>query len=358
MLERSLPIRFDPAAEAPNWCQALDVWFPADKDGGRRAALQEFFGYICLAHAKYKRALVLYGESNTGKSVPVMVAKALVGEKYTCQLGVSDMDDPTRRAVLKGKALNIMTELSADALINDGGFKTLVSTEEPIMLDQKYVAAEMYTPTSKHVIATNNLPRINDHTSATFNRLLIIPFDQEIPEKFQDRNLLDRLKQELPGILRWAADGAARLLARQGQWPEIEASNAILNQYRLEMNPMEQFVRERLERAEGGIIPTQHLAHQFNLWNIGHRNFNIGKVTNLLKKALRSEGAVIKSTRIGGRVIRALHGYQLAREVGPKDLCAGEMTGTVDEDGDEIVEGVPVLHAENERRSPVCDEDW
>ncbi len=344
MLDRCLPVRYESGASAPRWLAALDQWFPPDKDGGRRAALQEFFGYVCLAHARYKRALVLYGDTNTGKSVPVMLAKALVGSEFTCQLSVVDMDDPQRRAVIKGKALNIMTELSASAMVADGGFKTLVSTEEPVLLDAKYITPEMYVPTAKHIIATNNLPKLSDHTAATFNRLLIIPFDEAIPESKQDRGLLEKLQAELPGILTWAAEGAQRLVARHGQWPVVEASRAILTTYRDEMNPLKQFMAERLIPAKDALVPLQKLTETFNQWNKGQRHFGVKQVGKLLRDAgFRN---AIKEVRVRGTgepdydglVLTCLMGYRIAGAL-PAALRASQTTGKMNEAGLEIMEG-------------------
>ena len=55
------------------------------------------------------------------------------------------MDDPRRCYMLVGKRLNVMTELTTDALMADGGFKTLVSTGEPVLIDPKFKPAFMYT---------------------------------------------------------------------------------------------------------------------------------------------------------------------------------------------------------------------
>lgn len=334
LLERSLPVAWKGGGECPTWMKALAIWFPEKTDAGRTGALQEFFGYICLAHARYKRAAVLYGESNTGKSVPAMVAKALVGDEYTCSISVEHMDDPVRLALIKGKALNIMTEVSAEALIADGGFKTLVSTEEPIMLDAKYKPPETYISTAKHLIVTNNLPRLNDHTSATFNRLLILPLDVIIQEGDQDRELLAKLKAELPGILRWAAEGARRLVGRQGQWPDVPASRAIMTSYRDEMNPMRQFLRERMIAADDKMVPLQLLAKRFNEWNMGARNVGIKGVGKLLRAA--GLGSALKVAKYDGRAITCLLGYRLAGPINDA-LLVGASTGTVDEGGLEVM---------------------
>jgi P4 family phage/plasmid primase-like protien len=310
MLERVLPVRWNPDATAPKWESALATWFPPAADGGRSTALQEFFGYICTSHAKYKQALLLYGDSDTGKSVPPMVAKMLVGHDFSCQLGVEDMDDPQRRSVLKGKALNIITELSAEALIADGGFKTLVSTEEPVLLDEKYKAPEMYISTAKFMISTNNLPRLNDHTSATFNRLLIVPFDRVLTAAEQDRGLLAALEHELEGILRWAAEGAARLFARGGQWPTVEAARSVLDGYKDELNPVRQFLLERALPDASALIPLHNFANVFNQWAAGSRRRTVKEVGRLLRGA--GYGKAIRVARFEKRPITCLAGFKFA----------------------------------------------
>ena len=74
---------------------------------------------MCLSHAHFKRALVLFGEGDTGKSLVAKVLEMIVGKAFTCSLPVDQMDDPRRRAVIVGKRLNIMTELSADSMISE-----------------------------------------------------------------------------------------------------------------------------------------------------------------------------------------------------------------------------------------------
>jgi len=242
-LERVLPWNWDPNVDCPLWRDFLDDSF-GDHEGGEAAALQEFFGYIAMSHACYKKALLLYGPTNTGKSVVEKVATMLVGAEACCTLSVEDMDDPRRRAVIKGKALNTMTELPAEAMIADSGFKTMVSTEDPVLLDQKYKVAERYVPTAKHLIACNTLPRLSDRTEATFGRLLIVPFKRMVEEGRQDPELPDKLRSELPGILVWAALGARRLDATQGRWSSVPAAAELLARYRDDINPVAAFVRE------------------------------------------------------------------------------------------------------------------
>lgn len=304
-LERVLPWPYSPGAPCPNWLAALDDWFGIESD--EVSALQEFFGYVILSHAKFKKALLLKGGGDTGKSVVLFVLTRLVGENAVCSLPVEHMDDPQKRAVIRGKLLNVMSEISAEALVADGGFKQLVSTEEPILLDEKYKKAEMYIPRTKHVIATNTLPRLNDRTEATLNRLLIIPMLRVVPKERQDETLKDRLVAEMQGILWWALDGARRLTDARGQFSEVPAAAAMLAELRSDANPVRIWLRERcvldLERA----TPLAVLTDDYNKWNRGSR-----KITSRqFGKMARDAGQTIKNIRNGKAVATCVSGLVL-----------------------------------------------
>lgn len=242
-LQACSPVPFNAAAQCPVWMRCLDDYFGADNDGeDKSAALQEFAGYVLMSHARYKKALFLHGESDTGKSVVPFVFRELVGPANTCAVSVEDMDDARKRAPLRGKLLNALTELPQNALIADGGFKTLVSTEEPILFDEKFLPPIVDVPIAKHVIATNHLPRINDRSAATFNRLLLIRFNRVIPKSEQDVTLHDKLRGELEGIMVWALEGARRLWEKRGQFTAVGAAE--LAEYRRRANPITAFLSE------------------------------------------------------------------------------------------------------------------
>jgi putative DNA primase/helicase len=307
-LERVIPWRYDPTATCDTWMQSLIDWF-GDHDAGAEciAALQEFLGYICLQHARYKKALILKGPSNSGKSQIVHVCMQLVGPERTCQLSVEHMDDPTRRAVIVGKSLNVMTELTTDALIADGGFKTMVSTEEPLLIDEKYKPAYMYVPTAKHVIATNALPAISDRSEGTFNRLLILPMNNVIPKDRQDPTLEAKLVAEMEGILVWALEGARRLVARGGQWPTPAAMAALMAEYRADQNPVQGFLDECFLPDSEAAEPLTSIVGSFNKWQGGKRT-TPRVLAAMLRQALGPD--CIRKARSNGRVMRCLVGWR------------------------------------------------
>jgi putative DNA primase/helicase len=264
-LQACVPVPLQPAASAGCLMRCLDTYFGGDDDGeAKKLALQEFFGYCLMSHARYKKALLCYGESNCGKSTIPFLLRELVGAENMCAVSVQDMDDPRKRAPLRGKLINALTELPTDAMIADGGFKTLVSTEEPIQFDEKFLPAIMDIPIAKHVIVTNNLPAINDRSRGTFNRLLLIQFNHVIPESEQNKKVWDELRNEIEGILLWALEGAQRLYQRDGRF--TSAGAAQIEEYRNEQNPVLEWINEACERDPEARVFVTTLRESYCRW--------------------------------------------------------------------------------------------
>lgn len=295
-LEATLPHDFDPSAACPTWDRTIEDWF-GSADDSRAAALQEFCGYIISSHARYKKAGLLEGPGDTGKSIAVGIAEQLVGRSSCCSLSVDSMDDPTRLTIIKGKMLNVMSELSSKALVKDSMFKTLISTEEHVFLNPKYEPPEMYLPICKHLIATNDLPRIIGRTAEIFNRLLIVPFNRVIDTDKQDPELGRRLVGEMRGIFAWAVRGAQALLNNRGQFTQPSGRERVLDEWRRSTNPLLDWLSESLVKASGDEPGRRHV---LPLANIAHRARNrLGKTVTTVEvgKAARELGWEVKDAR-------------------------------------------------------------
>jgi P4 family phage/plasmid primase-like protien len=299
-----------PDRECPNWLAALEMYWGQDPDyQTKHDALQEFFGYVLMSHARYKKALLLYGESDTGKSQIATVLRMLVGDSNTCCISVEAMDDPRRLTPIMGKMINLLTEVTSKAVVADGGFKTLVSGEEAININPKYQDEVTYIPTAKHIIVCNTLPRVTDHSRGTFNRLLLIKFNHVIPKSEQDKNLSDKLKREAEGILGWALEGAKRLNAQRGEFTIIPESEAEIIDYRDQENPINAFVAEWCDEASENLILLSDFCEKLSKW--AGRNYDIRAVGSML----RSAGYDVAKVKERGpyRMKRCVIGLEFAR---------------------------------------------
>lgn len=84
------------------WSKCLNEWFETENG---KLALQEFFGYLLCPHANYKKALVLVGDSSSGKSVICEIARLVVGNEFACSIHPNDMNNPWSLASIKNKKI-------------------------------------------------------------------------------------------------------------------------------------------------------------------------------------------------------------------------------------------------------------
>lgn len=313
-LENVIPHKFVesgiPAQMAPTFFDALVTWFGEDIQAVD--AFQEFAGYVLLPHARFKKALLLYGPGDTGKSQAAYILQALVGAALCCQLSIENMDNVQLRSVLVGKRLNIMSELSQKAFMADSGFKTLVSTEEPVMVDIKYKPTFMYRPTAKHVIATNNAPRVTARTEEIFNRFLIVPMFNVVPLQDQDRDLQAKLDAEMPGIFLWALEGAKRLNENGGQFTSVSSGEQVLAEWKAELNPMTTYLPENMRFEPGARTPLAAIAADYR------RKTKRKADSRQVGKWLRDMGFKVKTARPtteGRQAMKCLVDWTFAKAV-------------------------------------------
>lgn len=325
-LETVWPVVWNPFTECLTWDQYLqDCFGHLSEFDAYVSALEEFLGYLLMTKAPYKKALLCYGESNTGKTVLENVMIALVGERNICHIAIDKMGDSRAIAPIKGKALNVVGELKFDAILSDSGFKRLVSTGEPVEIDRKYKDPEIYRPFCKHAIFTNSLPVVHDHSHGVFNRLLLIEFPNVIPPERQDPELSHKLEAEIDGIALRALQGLSRLIANNGQFTIPNTLAAHLKDYQEESNPVHEFLYSQCTPDEQGAVELNTLRQAFYEFLPKSRQWSHTRITRMFKAA----GCEIHKTTRDGLRGKFLIGYRLGQEAtkqsdSPSDLDDGD----------------------------------
>jgi len=285
-IDRVIPHKYNPKAKCKLWEKYLDEWFENDKE--KKLFLQEFFGYIITtAHAKYKQALILLGKPNTGKSQIQDVAESLVGKENVTAIDIQDFGDPKKIADIKGKFLNVSSDIEQDALLSAGGFKRLVSNGDSILIDQKYEPMERITPTAKFIIVTNHMLKItSDSSGGAFDRMTIIKLHNVVPENKRDPFLIQKLNQEeeMSGILNWAIEGARRLWKNKGKWTKVKESEALKQENKIMNNPILDFINNSgiITFHEKAYTPVMDFKEAFNKWN--GRSWTSNSITKKMKE--------------------------------------------------------------------------
>jgi P4 family phage/plasmid primase-like protien len=202
-----LPVTYQKNAKCDKWYVFLEEVMHSDL--AKIELIREFFGYCFLGDNRYQQALVLLGAGNNGKSV-ILEVLGLLFDKVS-HLDLKEIEDPRDVVDLKDSWVNIATELSYKSVETTSKIKAAIAGEI-IRAAPKYKQGFSFRPRAKIVFATNGLPRNNDTSLGYFRRLLIINMTYNVDNP--NRNLINELKKELPGIFNWALTGLKTLMSR------------------------------------------------------------------------------------------------------------------------------------------------
>jgi phage/plasmid-associated DNA primase len=121
-----------------------------------------------------------------------------------------------------------------------------------------------FDPSHKLWLAANHKPNIRGSDYAIWRRIRLIPFGVHFDEDQRDKALGDKLKAELPGILRWAVDGC---LAWQADGLGLPAAvDHATASYREDEDHVGRFLADTFEAREGSAVAAKRLRELYVEW--------------------------------------------------------------------------------------------
>jgi len=263
LITKLSPVAFDPAAE----CELFDafLWHVLHRDDDLYAYAQRLAGYLLTGKTCEQALHFLYGTGANGKTVFCDVLQELLGDYATVAspdliMVRRHQGIPNDVARLRGVRAAFMNETSQGARFDEERLKDLTGGDRLTgrFLHQEYFD---FAPTHKLLIRGNYKPTIRGTDEAIWRRLHLIPFTVTIPQQERDRSLLEKLRPELPGILRWAVQGCLAW-QRDGLKPPPAVVEAV-QQYREESDTLGRFIEEhctvrKLAQVKSGAFFTRY----------------------------------------------------------------------------------------------------
>ena len=246
-----LPYRFDNTARCPIWESCVSNYMLGDPK--LLAALQEALGYLILPRFRLEKLVCFVGTGANGKSTVSKILPLLLGEQNVGNARLHTLTKQTgegsyERASIAGKLVNITEELDP---------KTMEAAQLKEVISGSAIAARLpygdpFTITNfpKQLASTNSTSQlIKEQTHGLFRRLHLIPFDYTIPSDEYDTALIEKLSDELPGILNWFLLGADRVIANK-MLATAEPMAVLTDRVLLESSSARQFAESRLDTIE------------------------------------------------------------------------------------------------------------
>lgn len=273
LLTQQANVNFREGATCPKWEAMIDMVFGGDK--ALVDWIQACMGWTASGRSDAKALFFMYGpEGNNGKSTIMETLANILGD-YALKTSSSAVmakrwDSSVNSPFLvkfRGKRFVYTSETEDGQRWATGILKDLTGGDM-ISAAAKHKAPIEFKATHSLWVYGNEKPIVDDIGDAFWERLKTIPFNYAIP-KAKRRPMLEVLAEfeaEASGILNWLIAGYQQANAGAIQRNEPDAVMNQMTTYRLDSDPLEQYLSMYCVRGEGEQILVSEFAQAYNSW--------------------------------------------------------------------------------------------
>ncbi len=266
LITKLAPVTYDPEAGSEIWDRFLDEVVPDDKV---QAWLQRFLGYCLTGSVREQKFSFWVGKGGNGKNVMADAVCAVMGEY--AMVGAPDLllekrgeTHPTELADLDGKRLVVCSEIEPGRSWAEARIKQITGDK---VIKARRMGKDFYefAAVSKLVVLANTKPKVRGTDDGLWRRMMLVPWDVQIPKERQDKGLLDKLQaSELSGVLAWLVNGCC-------EWHRLalgtaDAIDKATAGYRADQDLLGLWIRDRCMLSDGAWSATDALHKDYLEW--------------------------------------------------------------------------------------------
>ena len=276
--------------------------------------LQEIFGYLLSSDTSQQKIFLIVGPKRSGKGTILRVLTSLLGQSSVVSPTLDGLTTNFGLQALIGKAVAVLGDARLGGRTNQAaltGLLLTISGEDGVTIDRKYLSPWTGRLRTRFIIATNELPRLNDASGALASRFILLTMTQSF-YGHEDHALQGRLLGELPGVLNWAREGYLRLKAR-GHFVQPPSSSDAIADLEALGSPVGSFIEDRCTVASGRRCQVEALFGAWSVWCVTNGRKEPG-TTHSFGRDLRAVVPGIKVTqqRTSAGRVRHYEGIDLA----------------------------------------------
>ncbi|WP_409971505.1 phage/plasmid primase, P4 family [Bacillus sp. Bva_UNVM-123] len=250
LMTKNNHIHYDVKAKCPTWINFLESIMKDEKGNVKQDLidfLQKAIGYTLTGDISEQVAFFLWGTGRNGKSTFINIIKEILGDygkqtnsdTFTSKVNDNGINNDIAR--LHGARFVSAVESEDGQKLSESLIKQLTGGEP---ITARFLRKEFFEflPEFKIFFTTNHKPIVKGDDEGIWRRIRLIPFTVTIPKEEVDKQLPEKLRAELSGILRWAVEGCMKW--QQEGLGEPEEVKAATDEYKEEMDLLSNFLDE------------------------------------------------------------------------------------------------------------------
>ena len=310
-----LPVRYNPDAPFPARWHAFLCDLLETED---IPTLQEYMGYCLIPTNKAQRMLMIIGQGGEGKSRIGAVLRKQFGSSMVNGNLAKVETNRFARADLEHMLVMVDDDMQLEALPQTNYLKQIITADTPLDLEKKCrqsYQGELYV----RFLAFGNgsIKSMYDHSNGFFRRQIILAAKRKDPDRVDDPDLADRLKEETEGILLWCLEGLRRLEAQNYQFTSSARAKENLAQAVSDGNNLVDFMASSgyIAFVPGEKTSTKALYAVYRLWcednavkPLSSRSFSLYLAENADRYGLEASNVIYIT---GGKRVRGFIGIKV-----------------------------------------------
>jgi putative DNA primase/helicase len=306
LLMKVSPVPYLTDATCPLWEKTIHEIYAGDEELIRFD--QKVSGYTLTGDTREQIVLICHGSGANGKSTKQSIIREIMGEgEYALRTNIKAFMESTAHhqpgsveyyiAKLHNVRFAYASEGEEGARLSESLIKDVTGGVDHITGRHPYGSPFSFRPRFKLWLATNHEPVIRGTDPAIWRRTRKIPFTVSF-EGREDKELFDKLRQELPGILRWAVKGCL-LWQMHGLEPPKAVKDATVA-YRRAMDVVGRFIEDCCTVAPYAKVESTLLYQAYVQWctDNGEQALSQRKLAERLReRGLRNDGQRDSITR-------------------------------------------------------------
>ncbi|MDD7278614.1 MAG: phage/plasmid primase, P4 family [Oscillospiraceae bacterium] len=211
--------------------------------------LLEYIGLVIsnISSKHFKKALIMYGAGDTGKSQLKKLTEMLIGNENAISIDLEALEKRFGTSAIYGKRLAGSADMSFVEVNELKVFKSLTGGDN-IFIEYKREGAFNGSYDGFLWFCTNELPRFGgDKGDHVYNRMALIECNNVIPPEKQDHNLLSEMYSERESIVYMSVMAAREVVANGYKLDIPETVFKNIEEYKVSNSSIAQFFYECCE---------------------------------------------------------------------------------------------------------------